>query len=72
MEKPQDGIMDLRYIDPMKIKFVRKLNSQAANSKATQVLTLNNTGAQIPNARNNQFSQAIDEYYVYTPSAIQC
>ena len=25
-ERPQDGIMDLRYIDPMKIKFVRKLN----------------------------------------------
>lgn len=69
MEKPQDGIMDLRYIDPMKIKFVRKLNTKAANSKASQVLTLNNTGAQIPNARNDQFSQAIDEYYVYTPSA---
>ena len=66
-EKPQDGIMDLRYIDPMKIKFVRKLNPQAAGTKAAQVLTVNNTGARIPNARNNIFSQAIDEYYVYTP-----
>ena len=28
-EKPQDGIMDLRYIDPMKIKFVRKLIQQS-------------------------------------------
>ena len=68
-EKPQDGIMDLRYIDPMKIKFVRKLNNKAANTKASQVLTLNNTGGRIPNARNDIFSQAIDEYYVYTPSA---
>ena len=67
-EKPQDGIMDLRYIDPMKIKFVRKLNPKAAGTKAAQVLTVNNTGARIPNARNDIFSQAIDEYYVYTPS----
>ena len=69
MERPQDGIMDLRYIDPMKIKFVRKLNNKAANSKASQVLTLNNTGGKIPNARNDIFSQSIDEYYVYTPNA---
>ena len=68
-ERPQDGIMDLRYIDPMKIKFVRKLNPKAATSKASQVLTVNNTGARIPNARNDIFSQAIDEYYVYTPGA---
>ena len=68
-EKPQDGIMDLRYIDPMKIKFVRKLNPKAAGTKASQVLTLNNTGAQIPNARNDAFSPAIDEYYVYSPGA---
>ena len=68
-ERPQDGIMDLRYIDPMKIKFVRKLNNKAADTKASQVLTLNNTGGKIPNARNDIFSQAIDEYYLYTPNA---
>ena len=69
-EKPQDGIMDLRYIDPMKIKFVRKLSPIGEQSKiARDVLTVNNTGNQIPNARNDAFSQAMDEYYVYTPSA---
>ena len=68
-QNPQEGIMDLRYIDPMKIKFVRKLNNKAAGTRASQVLTLNNTGAQIPNGRNDIFSQAIDEYYVYSPSA---
>ncbi len=70
MKNPQDGIMDLRYIDPMKIKFVRKLNDKAAtNGMASQVLTKNNTGGKDPLGRNNIFSQAIDEYYVYTPGA---
>ena len=69
-ERPQDGIMDLRYIDPMKIKFVRKINDKAANNEfANKVLTVNSTGHQIPNARNNQFSPFINEYYVYTPGA---
>ena len=69
-EKPQDGIMDLRYIDPMKIKFVRKINNKAANNPfASKILTVNNTGNQIPNARNNQFSSDIDEYYIYDPNA---
>jgi hypothetical protein len=66
---PQDGIMDLRYIDPMKVKFVRKLNDKAASSKASQVLTKQNIGGNNPEGRNNIFSQAIDEYYLYTPSA---
>ena len=62
--------MDLRYIDPMKIKFVRKLNNKAANNPfASRVLTVNNTGNQIPNARDNQFSAGIDEYYIYDPNA---
>jgi len=67
-ERPQDGIMDLRYIDPMKIKFVRKLNSKAG-PEASKLLTVNNTGRNIPNARNNVFSQSIDEYYVYNPGS---
>jgi hypothetical protein len=70
MKNPQDGIMDLRYIPPTKIKFVRKLNDKASgDSMASQVLTKNNTGGQNPLGRNNIFSQAIDEYYVYTPGA---
>ncbi|MAA92831.1 MAG: portal protein [Gammaproteobacteria bacterium] len=69
-EKPQDGIMDLRYVDPMKIKFVRKLSDKAAtNELASQVLTKNNIGGRNPLGRNNIFSQDIDEYYVYTPGA---
>ncbi len=67
-QRPQDGIMDLRYINPMQIKFVRKLSDkEATNGIASQVLTKNNTGGKNPLGRNNIFSQAIDEYYVYTP-----
>ena len=41
--------MDLRYIDPMKIKFVRKINNKGANNNvANKVLFANNTGNQIP------------------------
>ena len=66
-ERPQDGIMDLRYIDPMKIKFVRKLKPKS--ELANRVLTVNNTGHNIPNARNDQWSPSVEEYYVYTPGA---
>ena len=69
-QNPQDGIMDLRYIDPMKIKFVRKINNKGANNNvANKVLFANNTGNQIPDGRNNAFSQSIDEYFVYNPGA---
>ena len=62
LKKPQDGIQDLRYIDPMKIKFVRqekrknkndymnvKMNSETDSSKA--------------------MSPEIEEYFLYTPKA---
>jgi len=62
VKKPQDGIQDLRYIDPMKIKFVRqekrknkndymnvKMNSETDSSKA--------------------MSPEIEEYFLYTPKA---
>ena len=66
-ERPQDGIMDLRYIDPMKIKFVRKLKPKT--ELAQKVLTVNDTGRNIPNARNDQWSPSVEEYYIYTPGA---
>ena len=66
-ERPQDGIMDLRYIDPMKIKFVRKLKPKT--ELASKVLKVNNTGHNIPNARNDQWSPSVEEYYIYTPGA---
>ena len=70
VKKPREGITALRPIDPMQMKFIRQLNDKAAtNQLASQVLTPNNIGGQNPLGGNNVFSQEIDEYYQYTPSA---
>jgi len=58
-KNPQDGIKDLRYIDPMKLKYVRV-------EKKT-----NGVGNNLNNVRINQKDDTIpnpqfDEYYIYT------
>jgi len=57
VKKPQDGIQEIRYIDPMKMKYVRqeKKNDRNILSPRTQ----NNTAESYPE---------IEEYFVYTPS----
>ena len=68
-QNPKDGIQALRYIDPLKIKFVRKLNDKAAtNQFYNKTLTKNNIG-KTPDALNNTYSPAISEYYEYRPGA---
>ena len=57
MKKPQDGIQDLRYIDPLKIKFVRQ-EKKKPGSDPTIVLG----GKQQEEVPNPEF----EEYYVYT------
>ena len=57
MKNPQDGIQDLRYIDPLKIKFVRQ-EKKKPGSDPTVVLG----GKQQEEVPNPEF----DEYYVYT------
>ena len=58
-KNPQDGIKDLRYIDPMKLKYVRV-------EKKT-----NGVGNNLNNIRINQKDDTVpnpqfDEYYIYT------
>ena len=59
----------VRLKEYKKIKFVRKLNPKAGgDSKASQALTLNNTGGRIPNGRNDVFTpvmMGVDEYQIY-------
>jgi hypothetical protein len=57
VKKPQNGIQEIRYIDPMKMKYVRqeKKNDRNILSPRTQ----NNTTESFPE---------IEEYFVYTPS----
>jgi len=58
-KRPQDGIQEIRYVDPMKMKFVR----QEKNTKNKGNLPLD------PLASNKKdvIYPEIDEYYIYTP-----
>jgi len=56
VKKPEDGIKDLRYIDPMKIRFVRQEKKKNKNDFTVK----NNDDTKV-------ISPEIEEYYVYTP-----
>jgi len=60
VKKPEDGIKDLRYIDPMKMKYVRQ-----------EKKTKNNFGPNISILSNsNQIAYPeIEEYFIYTPTS---
>jgi len=61
-KNPQAGIQDLRYIDPMKMKFIRKEKKKENNYQA---LT---NGRLQQNNDVNVVEPEIDEYFIYTPS----
>ena len=57
MKNPQEGIQDLRYIDPMKIKYVRQ--EKTPKNFDMSRLTPENKAGDVPNPQ-------FDEYYLYT------
>ena len=59
LKKPQEGIKELRYIDPMKMRFVRQEKKKDKNA----------IGPNIPgrNESKNGIAPEIEEYFVYTP-----
>ena len=57
-KNPQEGLKDLRYIDPMKIKFVKV--EKKKNGKDDPFIRINN--AKDDSVANPEF----DEYYIYT------
>ena len=61
IKKPYEGIKELRYIDPMKMRFVRQ---EKKVGKQKQSL------AQQSNLLDNPklFNQEIEEYFLYTPT----
>jgi len=59
-KRPQDGIQDLRYIDPMKMKYIRQ---EKKKSKGQQVIDLNK-GSDSP---SKMVEPEIEEYFMYTP-----
>lgn len=62
VKKPEDGIQELRYIDPMKIKHVRQEKKTNDNS-GPNISALNNYNV------NQVTYPEIEEYFIYTPSA---
>jgi hypothetical protein len=59
LKRPQDGIMELRYIDPMKIRFVR----QEKKKNRDPLVNTNVRGSE----DTNILAPEIEEYFIYTP-----
>ena len=58
-KRPQDGIQEVRYIDPMKMKFIRQEKKKNQNE-----YNMSNNGQDLKKAVYPE----IDEYYLYTPN----
>jgi hypothetical protein len=62
LKKPEDGIQELRYIDPMKMKHIRQ-----------EKKTSNNAGPNLSSLTNLNVNQVtypeIEEYFIYTPTS---
>lgn len=61
VKKPEEGIQELRYIDPVKIKHVRQ-EKRTSNSLGTNISSLTNLNL------NEVTFPEIEEYYIYTPT----
>lgn len=59
IKKPHEGIQDLRYIDPMKMKFVR----QEKKTNRKDLVNLSNV-----NETQKVFYPDIEEYFLYSPA----
>ena len=68
IEKPEEGIKELRYIDALKIKYVRE---QKKKGGANAIQYANNNQ---PGGNDNPFDadfEGLSEYFVYTPHTYQ-
>jgi hypothetical protein len=59
IKNPEEGIKDLRYIDPMKMKYVR----QEKKSESKDNIAVRTGMRDV----EKTFTPEIDEYYIYTP-----
>ena len=58
-KNPQDGLQDLRYIDPLKMKYIRKEKQKKGAYNDPSIQIRNNKEA-VPNPE-------FEEYFIYTP-----
>jgi len=57
IKKPEEGIKELRYIDPMRMKHVRQEVKEGENNSINRL-----------NQNTNLSNSKIEEYYVYSPA----
>jgi hypothetical protein len=62
IKKPHEGIQDVRYIDPMKMKFIR----QEKKTNRKDLATLNNNHV---DENQKVFYPEIEEYFLYSPAS---
>ena len=63
VKNPQAGIQDLRYIDPMKMKYIRK--EKKKDNKKLQPLP----NGRLQDTEVSLTNPEIEEYFIYTPKA---
>ena len=68
LERPEEGIKELRYIDALKIKYVRE-QKKKGGANAIQYTPGNNPGAS--NDPLNADFEGLSEYFIYTPHSYQ-
>jgi len=59
-KKPEDGIQEIRYIDPMKMKFIRQEKKKNRNMGGVDLQN-------VFKGSEKELYPEIEEYYVYTP-----
>jgi hypothetical protein len=64
LKSPSEGIKEVRYIDPLKIKFIRKLKKTQESTLTAQVRSMLARSNNIENIENPN----IEEYYLYDPN----
>ena len=69
LDKPEEGIKELRYIDALKIKYVRE-QKKKGGANAIQYTNNNRPGLEGSDPKNAEFP-GLTEYFIYTPNSYQ-
>ena len=68
LDDPSAGIQDIRYIDPLKIRLVRKQEKGGPNSQSPFDVA---RGGKDPSDPENYKAPEVEEYYLYDPNSAQ-
>ena len=69
LERPEEGIQELRYIDALKIKYVRE-QKKKGGANAIQYANNNRPGLDGSDPKEAEFP-GLTEYFIYTPNSYQ-